>query len=148
MIKQVYLRDFKDELNYMFLMNFIEGRLNTGGHKFDLDIEMLRTLEVMEYALFFGAFEDDKLIGYIAYLQSPNIFCKGEKIASVLAFYVDKNYTDGWTGYKLLRKSLDILKINYKISTVDMSLSIKKDFGSLVQRLGFKESETIYRKKL
>jgi len=87
--------------------------------------------------------DEDKLVGYIVTFVSRHPHYRSLVIGQNDIIYIDPAYRKGTHAYRLIKFSNEVLK-EAGVMKITMHLKIKHDFGSLLQRIGFKPIECIY----
>lgn len=100
---------------------------------------MLRTIAVRS--------EDDRLIGYLIALVSVSLHCMDVKQARVDAVYLSPEARRGMIGYNLI-KVADKFLAGLGVNEIHHSVPVVRDFGAILERLGYSKAETIYSKNL
>ena len=91
--------------------------------------------------------DDGKLVGYCIMLLYHHIHYKDQFMAMDDIFFIAKDYRKGLTGVKLFIKTEEIMK-QYGVTKLSMNVKIHQDVGAIFERLGYKETERMFTKKI
>lgn len=88
-----------------------------------------------------------KLIGYAAYAIHQNLHYRNVKQAIQDVLFLHPSNRGKMAGYKLIQYADDHLTM-LGVKLVTHHVKVKFDFGPLLERLGYEQSEKIYEKRL
>jgi GNAT superfamily N-acetyltransferase len=109
----------------------------------DVDHDTLCRLEELGALHVMTAREGERLVGYCMSIYYTPTHYRGVKCADNDALYLAPEARGGTAGRKLIQEAVrDMLADGVKI--VRMRVKTKRDFGPLLQRLGFVHTETVY----
>ena len=91
--------------------------------------------------------DNEKLVGYCIMLLYHHIHYKDQFMAMDDIFFIAKDYRKGLTGVKLFIKTEEIMK-QYGVTKLSMNVKIHQDVGAIFERLGYKETERMFTKKI
>ena len=91
--------------------------------------------------------DDGKLVGYCIMLLYHHIHYKDQFMAMDDIFFIAKDYRKGLTGVKLFIKTEEIMK-QYGVTKLSMNVKVHQDVGAIFERLGYKETERMFTKKI
>jgi GNAT superfamily N-acetyltransferase len=91
--------------------------------------------------------DDSKLVGYCIMLLYHHIHYKDQFMAMDDIFFIAKEYRKGLTGVKLFIKTEEIMK-QYGVTKLSMNVKVHQDVGAIFERLGYKETERMFTKKI
>jgi GNAT superfamily N-acetyltransferase len=91
--------------------------------------------------------DDSKLVGYCIMLLYHHIHYKDQFMAMDDIFFIAKEYRKGLTGVKLFIKTEEIIK-QYGVTKLSMNVKVHQDVGAIFERLGYKETERMFTKKI
>ena len=100
--------------------------------------------EAGETALF-TVRDDNKLVGYFLVFIGRHIHYQDHVFAQNDVIYVAPEYRKGFTGIKLIKFAEKCLKED-GVSVIQINTKFHKDFGSILKRLGYVPTDTIYGK--
>ena len=112
-----------------------------------------RYMQLEEQGMFHGfsvrdaSVAGNKLVGYATYVTTPLLHHLSVVAAVCDTIYILPSYRGRWTGVKLLKFAERVLK-NRGVSHITMNVKKEHDFGSMLQRIGYKHTEVIYSKHL
>jgi hypothetical protein len=89
----------------------------------------------------------NKLIGYMVTFLMPSIHYKNSLYAENDLTYIDPEYRQGFLYIKMLREFESQMKMR-GVEVIHLHVTVKKDFGSILERAGYARDEIIYRKKV
>ena len=111
------------------------------------DYNLFMSLEQQQMLHVFTARDDGKLVGYNVYTTTPTLHHQTTKVAVCDSIYVLPSYRGTWVGVKLIKFAETVLK-DKGVSVVMMNAKSKHDFGSMLNRLGYAQTEVQYTKHL
>lgn len=119
----------------------------------DPDFERYFAMDRAGIIRIFTARSNGVLVGYTAFLVSPDIMCKHRIIAAAHCFWLDPLEREGWTGVKMLRDCEEGLKAwGASIIEVRPKLDFCNDRGhsvaTIMRRLKYRPTEMLYSKRL
>ena len=91
--------------------------------------------------------DDAKLVGYCIMMLYNHIHYKDQYMAMDDIFFIAKDYRKGLTGVKLFIKTEEIMK-QYGVTKLSMNVKVHQDVGAIFERLGYKETERMFTKKI
>ena len=91
--------------------------------------------------------DDGKLVGYCIMMLYNHIHYKDQYMAMDDIFFIAKDYRKGLTGVKLFIKTEEIMK-QYGVTKLSMNVKVHQDVGAIFERLGYKETERMFTKKI
>lgn len=133
-----------DEVSPLLVGHYteIEGHL---GIPLDIDWEAYAEVEKAGAIRIFTARIDGNLIGYTVFFVHTSLHYKTSKQAVQDGLFIDPEHRG--FGMKFLRWCDTQLR-NEGVQFVHHSVSVLKDFGQMLERLGYEKSETVYRRRL
>lgn len=87
--------------------------------------------------------EGGNLGGYLSAVVHNSLNHKGRRVAAELGLFVDPDFTDGWTGYKLLKGLLAEDNVDFNL----VGIPPGNRASIFLKRLGFKPVEVVYGRK-
>lgn len=91
--------------------------------------------------------DEGKLVGYAAYAIYQNLHFRGLREARQDVLFLHPDYRGRMLGLKLLQFAEEFMKsINVKLIT--QHVNVDHDFGPMLERLGYVNTEKIYEKRL
>ena len=124
-----------------------EIALNQDSIKLNPDFEAYQNLEDQGRLHIYTAREGDKLVGYFAVIAIEHLHYKDHIFAHNDVIYVDPEYRKGFTAWRLIKFAEQQLILS-GVSVMMINIKRHKPFDKLLQRLNFKETESIYSKRL
>jgi GNAT superfamily N-acetyltransferase len=91
--------------------------------------------------------QDEKLVGYAAYVISPSLHYSSEIIADADVFWLDPNHRKGMAGMRLFKHAEKVLK-SYGVTRILNKVKIHFDVGKVFERMGYNPIERVYSKSL
>jgi GNAT superfamily N-acetyltransferase len=91
--------------------------------------------------------QDEKLVGYAAYVISPSLHYSSEIIADADVFWLDPNHRKGMAGMRLFKHAEKVLK-SYGVTRILNKVKIHFDVGKVFERMGYDPIERVYSKSL
>jgi GNAT superfamily N-acetyltransferase len=91
--------------------------------------------------------QDEKLVGYAAYVISPSLHDSSEIIADADVFWLDPNHRKGMAGMRLFKHAEKVLK-SYGVTRILNKVKIHFDVGKVFERMGYDPIERVYSKSL
>jgi GNAT superfamily N-acetyltransferase len=91
--------------------------------------------------------QDEKLVGYAAYVISPSLHYSSQIIADADVFWLDPNYRKGMAGMRLFKHAEKVLK-SYGVTRILNKVKIHFDVGKVFERMGYDPIERVYSKSL
>lgn len=139
-----------DELIPLFVRHWREVAVDQDAVPLDVDVRKLLQFEQMGVLSVVAARHEGKLVGYVVILMGPHMHHASTQWAQVDGFWLDPAYRKGLAGYRMLRGAVAaIRKKGGKVLTVPVLPSFKDGrINHLFDRLGFTQSEIVYRKVL
>ena len=92
--------------------------------------------------------ESNELIGYSVFVVVPNPR-NNEVIAENYMFYLSPKYRQGFAGIHFISYCVNKIEEDYRSpKTIRFYVSDKKDFSSILARIGFHETERVFEKRI
>ena len=91
--------------------------------------------------------QEEKLVGYAAYVISPSLHYSDQIIADADVFWLDPDYRKGMAGMRLFKQAEKVLK-SYGVTRVLNKVKIHFDVGKVFERMGYDPIERVYSKSL
>ena len=91
--------------------------------------------------------QDEKLVGYAAYVISPSLHYSSQIIADADVFWLDPNYRKGMAGMRLFKHAEKVLR-SYGVTRILNKVKIHFDVGKVFERMGYDPIERVYSKSL
>lgn len=88
-----------------------------------------------------------KLVGYAVYFVQDYAHVQGLRMAQSDAIYLAPKYRKGFTGLRLLQAAESAL-LALGVKNIMQTCTTKRDFSCLLRRMGYTNSETVYRKEI
>lgn len=137
----------RSEYQELIKTHWKEVALNKDKVPLDPDYDRYLSLEEANAFKVFTVRDDGKLVGYFAVFVFPHMHYKTTVFAQNDVIYIDPSYRQGFRAIRLIKfaeeclieDGVDVLQINTKVS---------KDFGPLLERLGFNLTDKVYGKYL
>lgn len=106
-------------------------------------------MELEKLGMFHGftVRKEGKLIGYATYTTTPMLHHLTTKAAVCDLLYIDPAHRGGWLGIKLLKFAESVLK-DRGAKVLMINIKTKYDFGVMLKRLGYGQTEVQYAKYL
>lgn len=139
--------DFIESLKPLLEEHYQEIALHKDVVKLDPDWERYGLLAKNKTAVFIGARDNGKLIGYSVFFLVTHIHYKQLKMASNDVLYLDPEYRKGMTGIKLIKASEEILK-KLDVQKILWHIKFAKDFRKILYRMGYEDEDAIVGKIL
>lgn len=140
--KEGSFKEYSPRLGPLMMAHWDEiGTTGMDRASFNLDVERYLQLEKFDLYLGTGAFDGDKVVGYVSTILDRFIHSKNIWTAVTDAIFVHPDYRNTSVAYKLLKyteKKLSDRQIDYWIITLDMKAKTAK---RLVNKLGFVDSQ-------
>tara|TARA_R110000868_G_C10476704_1_gene728861 strand:- start:121 stop:561 length:441 start_codon:yes stop_codon:yes gene_type:complete len=112
----------------------------------DLDIDMLNAVERMGGLRVF-TLEDDRLVGYCAFMVSRTLLQRTVKEASEIGLYVDPLYRKGTTAIRLLNYAERELSAEGVTKFVYHVPPSNQGFAAMLEHRGFSKTDTVYERR-
>lgn len=87
------------------------------------------------------------LVGYAIYFVQDYPHVQGLRMAQSDALYLAPAYRQGFTGVRLLQAAERAL-VAKGVKNIMQTCTVKKDFGVILRRMGYTNTETVYRKEV
>ena len=136
-----------EEAKPLIFNHWEEIALNQDSIKLNPDFEAYQNLEDQGRLHIYTAREGDKLVGYFAVIAIEHLHYKDHIFAHNDVIYVDPEYRKGFTAWRLIKFAEQQLTLS-GVSVMMINIKRHKPFDKLLQRLNFKETESIYSKRL
>ena len=91
--------------------------------------------------------QDEKLVGYAAYVISPSLHYSSQIIADADVFWLDPNHRKGMAGMRLFKHAEKVLR-SYGVTRILNKVKIHFDVGKVFERMGYDPIERVYSKSL
>lgn len=91
--------------------------------------------------------ENGEIVGHTMVVISGSVQFKNDKKAYTHFFHIRKDKKKSRVAYVLMKKMEEIL-ISLKVDTLEQSATIKNNFQSFLERVGYEKVEIVLRKKL
>lgn len=101
--------------------------------------DLYRTLGKNGNIVMFTIRDDKMLIGYNFYMVASHPHYRNSIIAEADSLYLIPKFRKGYTGYKLIKYSID--KLKKRVDAITLNTHVDFDFKSIAIRLGFKPLE-------
>ena len=88
--------------------------------------------------------EEGVLVGYMMFIIHELLHYKDSVMASTDVLFLRSDLRRGLAGYKLIKFALDDVKKTRKVDCISLTMSTKRPFVAIAERLGFKHREQIY----
>ena len=136
-----------EEAKPLIFNHWEEIALNKDNIALSPDFEAYQNLEDQGRLHIYTAREGDKLVGYFAVIAIEHLHYKDHIFAHNDVIYVDPEYRRGFTAWRLIKFAEQQLTLS-GVSVMMINIKRHKPFDKLLQRLNFKETESIYSKRL
>jgi hypothetical protein len=135
-----------DEMKLLYPAHWEEIALNKDVIKLDPDYERYLQFEKLGMLHVVTARADTgKLVGYHIFVLMTHLHYRQSNTATSDITYLLPEHRKGFNGVKFLRFAFDSLK-PLGTQRIYTNCKMHHDFGSILERLGFKEAERIYTK--
>lgn len=111
------------------------------------DISNYLALEQSNRLAIFTARDKGELVGYAFFVVNASLHYKRHLVAQNDLFFVLPSYRGRFVGGQLIDAAETLLK-NAGVNEIQMRAKVNHDFGPLLKRKGFKETEIVYRKHI
>jgi len=139
--------DAYQEAKPLIFNHWDEIALNKENIALNPDVEAYQKLEDQGRLHIYTAREGEKLVGYFAVIAVEHLHYKDHIFAHNDVIYVDPEYRKGFTAWRLIKFAEQQLTLS-GVSVMMINIKRHKPFDKLLQRLNFKETESIYSKRL
>lgn len=150
-IKQAKFSNIYHKLYPMLQNHWDElGEVESCG-KFQLDVARLMMLENLNQYICFTADIDGETVGYMSVVITPGIHTMSDTYAITDATYVSPEYRNSLAGIglKLLKHAEKVLKEDYNVTVFQFGVNKNNEgIRSFLEKMGFKESQINYNKRL
>lgn len=146
-IKQEFFFQVKEECQKLINSHYREVYPISDLFDFDLDCDTYQKLEDAGLLKIFTARCEDTLAGYLFVVIAPNIHSKGSWIPREEGLFVSEEFRGQSVALRLLKFAEKCLKDDGYIIFL-MSDVKKHSVRPLMDKLGYQEIETVYRKVL
>jgi len=109
----------------------------------DPDWERYRQMEDAGMLSLVTAREEGKLVGYSIFFIAPHMHYKSTLAASNDVVFLKSTHREGSTGIRLIKEAERVLQ-ELGVHKVVWHVKPKKNFGVVLQRLGYQEEEQIW----
>lgn len=137
----------KDEAISLIENHFAEAYPSRETFSLDMDWDMYAKLEDMGLVKIFTARDNDKLVGYLWVILSPNLHSKGTTVASDDGLFVSKEYRGKQVAQDLIRFTEQCLRED-GLKVFYISGTHENPIEPLMNRMGYSPIETKYQKVL
>lgn len=145
--KQEFLCTCLDDFKPMLEKHWEEIAINKDTIRLNPDYDLYYELEEQGVVKCFTARDqDDKPIGYIVFFIRPHIHYKDTMWGMMDILYVDKKYRGTRVAIKLIKFAEQCLQRD-GIDVMMLGTKLHKDFGRLLEALGYSPVETFYGKR-
>ena len=112
------------------------------------DVGRYRALEAEGALVVHTARDDGQLVGYAAWFLTWHMHYRHNLYALNDVFFVDPaRRADRWLGYRFIRHiDRDLSNPDHGIDAIKWHAKAHRDFGSMLQRLGYQPEEVIWSK--
>ncbi len=132
-----------EEMRVLFERHWDEIALKDVSGPLDIFEEAYRGLEENGSLLLVTARENGLLVGYAAYLLSPNLHYRSRMVAESDVFYLVPECRKGFAGLRLL-KAAEAECLKAGATTIQNKVKADHDCGRLFERLGYILAEKLY----
>lgn len=145
--------DLRDEGRLLFAEHWREASADTSV-PLDLDWEVYRALEATRALMTVAVRSDGVLIGYSIYLIHSHLHYRGYMVADSDAFFVRESDRKGLIGIRLfqvseaLARARGVHEIRARVKKHVRPGRGRSDLGPVFERLGYRETEVVYRKRI
>lgn len=143
--QQEFLATVKDDIQPLLEKHWEEVAHNKDKIKLEPSWEAYKALDEIGVVKIFTARQGPRLVGYFALLVSPNLHYASHTFAVNDVIFVDPRYRKGSVGMKLMKFAEKCLKED-GVSLMIVNTKLKKNFGPLLERLGYTPTEINYTK--
>jgi GNAT superfamily N-acetyltransferase len=144
--EEEYFDDVIEELKPLIEEHYFEVENYLDSMLFDPDYELYSALAAAGHVHVLTArSESGGIVGYTVTMVNPSLHCKKDKMAVNDALYVDPDHR----GTECAVEMLSVLEKHMRskdVSLMTFNMKAKKSYKSLMDKLGFKESETVFTK--
>jgi len=145
--QQEFLDTVKDEAISLIEDHFSEVYPSKESFSLDMDWETYSKLEELGLVKIFTARDNDKLVGYLWVILSPNLHSKGTFTASDDGLFVSKEYRGKQVAQELIRFTEQCLKED-GLKVFYISGTHENPIEPLMNLMGYTAIETKYQKVL
>lgn len=135
----------REEFSGLVKEHWEESALHKDKIFLDPNLELYLELESKGQSKLFTVRDEGKLVGYFLVLVFKHLHYQGNTYAQNDVVFVTKEYRKGFTGIKLIKFAEECLKED-GVDVFNINVKKHKDFGPVLERLGFKPVETVYGK--
>lgn len=120
-----------------------------GCQKYQLDYDTILQAEKDGYFFSVGAFEEDKLKGFIGGYKFPHLHHKGVLYACSDVMYVDESLGNKRVKVlkELIKKFEEIAKEIHKVEYVQINVNANNDIRKLIEKLGYVHTDYLLTKR-
>lgn len=145
--RQEFIDIVKDESIALITSHYNEVHPSRESFGLGMDWDLYSKLENMGMVKVFTARDDQKLVGYLWVLISPNLHSKGTKVASDDGLFVDKKYRGSSVAKGLIGFAEKCLKDD-GFKTFYITGTTENPIDPLMKKLGYSPIETKFQKVL
>lgn len=113
----------------------------------DIDVTLYAAIERAGALHISTAREGEKLVGYAIYFVQQYPHVRQVCMAQSDALYLHPDHRKGFAGLHLLQAAERALAAR-GVTNIMQTCTVKKDFGVLLRRMGYTNTETVYRKEM
>jgi GNAT superfamily N-acetyltransferase len=145
--RQELLNTTEDEAKELLELHYAEIALNKDKIKLNPNWEAYHELEDNNNLKIFTARDSGKLVGYFVVIVGTSLHYKDHLFAENDILYLHKDYRKGWTGIRLIR-FVENCMLEDGVSLMKINTKVHQNFGVILDRLGFNNTEEVYTKYL
>lgn len=135
----------REEVDELFYKHWEEIALNKDKIKLNPDWSFYETVYLAGNLGIYTARAGEKLVGYFVVIARPHPHYKDHLFAVNDIIFIDQEYRKGLVGYKLIKFVENDLK-KMGVSVLAVNTKVHKPFDSVLERLGFENTERLYTK--
>jgi len=136
-----------DEVQPLWKKHYEEIALDKESIELNPHIQGYEELNKYGGLVIFTVREENKLIGYSFFVLQYSFHYKQLICAINDLFYILPEYRGKFLGSKLLKESEEILN-KMGVHQVQMRTKVYANFGKILERAGYKDTEVVYRKNI
>lgn len=135
----------REEVDELFYKHWEEIAVNKDKIKLNPDWSFYENIYLSGSLGIYTARSGEKLIGYFIVIARPHPHYKDHLFAVNDIIFIDQEYRKGLVGYKLIKFVENDLK-KMGVSVLAINTKVHKPFDSVLERLGFSNTERLYTK--